>query len=103
MSPPCKGRNLPIEKHDDEGTDVGTCGNIMKPGNGIRRSLYPETKPQRWEKLLTNECTKKGATLAAAITDKPKTGSESWPSRTLGFGERTLSSLETCTPILLEH
>ena len=77
MSPPCKGRNLPIEKHDDEGTDVGTCGNIMKPGNGIRRSLYPETKPQRWEKLLTNEYTEKDVTPAALITDRLRIGSES--------------------------
>jgi hypothetical protein len=34
-------------------------------------------KPQKWEKLLTNECTKKGVTLTAAIADKLKTGNKS--------------------------
>jgi hypothetical protein len=57
----------------------------------------------KWEKLPTNECTKKGVTPTAAIADRLKIGSESQPSKTLGFGERTLSSPETCTPILLEH
>jgi hypothetical protein len=49
----------------------------MKPRNGIQHSPYPEMKPQKWEKLPTNECTKKGVTLAATITDKLKAGSES--------------------------
>jgi hypothetical protein len=77
MSLPWKGRNLPSMKHGDGGTNAGTCGDIMKPGNGVRHSPYPETKPQKWEKLPTNEYTEKGATLAAAITDKLKTESES--------------------------
>jgi hypothetical protein len=77
MSLPCKESNLPSVKHDGGGIDVGTCSDIMKLGNRIRRSPYPETKPQRWEKLPTNECTKKGVTLAALIADKLKTGSES--------------------------
>jgi hypothetical protein len=64
-------------KHGDEGTDVGTCGNIMKLGNRIRCSRYPEAKPQRWEELPMNECTEKSVTLTAAITDRLKTGSES--------------------------
>jgi hypothetical protein len=79
------------------------CGDIMKPGNGIQHSPYPKTKPRRWEKLPMNECTEKGETPAAALTNKLKIGSESYPSRTPGFGERTLSSLRTYTPILLEH
>jgi hypothetical protein len=49
----------------------------MKPGNGIRRSPCPETKPRRWEKLPTNECTEKGVTHAAVITNRLKIGSES--------------------------
>jgi hypothetical protein len=100
---PCKGRSLPSAKHDDGGTNAGTCGDIMKSGNGIRRGPYPETKPQRWEKLPMSECTKKGVTLAAAIADKLNTESESWASRMSGCGEKTLSSLETCTPILLKQ
>jgi hypothetical protein len=77
MSLPCKGRNLPSVMPDDREIDVGTCGDIMKPGNGIRRSLCPGTKPRRWEKLLTNECTEKGVTPAAVIADRLKIGSES--------------------------
>jgi hypothetical protein len=34
-------------------------------------------KPRRWEKLPTNECTEKGVSLAVAITDRIKIGSES--------------------------
>jgi hypothetical protein len=77
MSLPYKGRNLPSVKLGDGEIDAGTCGYIMMPGNGIRRSPYPGMKPQKWEKLLTNECTKKGVTPAAAIVDKLKIESES--------------------------
>jgi hypothetical protein len=35
MSLPCKGKNLPSVKHDDGGTDAGTCSDITKLGNGI--------------------------------------------------------------------
>jgi hypothetical protein len=90
-------------KHGDRGTDTRTCSDIMKPGNGIRHSPYPETRPQKWEKLPTNECTEKGVTLATAIADKLKTGSESYPSRTPGYSEKTLSLPETCTPILFKQ
>jgi hypothetical protein len=45
MSLPCKGKNLPSVKHDDGGKDAGTCGVIMRLGNGIRHSPYPGTKP----------------------------------------------------------
>jgi hypothetical protein len=57
---------------DDGETDAGTCGDIMKPGNGIRRSLCPETKPRKWEKLPMNKCTEKGVTPIAAIADRLK-------------------------------
>jgi hypothetical protein len=77
MSLPCKGRNLPNVMPDDGEIDAGTCSDILKPGNGIRRSPCPGTKPQRWEKLLTNECTDKGVTPTAAIADRLKIGSES--------------------------
>jgi hypothetical protein len=43
----CKGKNLPNVRHDDGGTDVETCGDITRLGNGIRRSLYPGTKLQK--------------------------------------------------------
>jgi hypothetical protein len=36
--PTMQGRSLPSVKHDDGGTDAGTCGDIMKPRNRIRRS-----------------------------------------------------------------
>jgi hypothetical protein len=77
MSLPCKGRNLPNVMPGDGETDTGTCGDIMKLGNGVQRSSCPETKPRKWEKLPTNECIEKGVTLAAAIADKPKIGSKS--------------------------
>jgi hypothetical protein len=77
MSLPCKGRSLPSAKRGDRGTDAEMYGDIMKSGNGIRHILYPETKPQRWDKLPMSECTEKGVTLAAAIADKLRTESES--------------------------
>jgi hypothetical protein len=45
MSLPCKGKNLRSVKHDDRGTEVGTCGSITRLGNGIRHSPYLGTKP----------------------------------------------------------
>jgi hypothetical protein len=44
---PCKGKNLPSVKHDDGGTNARKCGDITKLGNGIRRSPYNGTKPQK--------------------------------------------------------
>jgi hypothetical protein len=61
----------------DEETDAGTCGDIMKPGNGIRCSPCPETKPRKWGKLPTNEYTEKGVTPVVAIADELKIESES--------------------------
>jgi hypothetical protein len=101
MSQPCKGRNLPSVRHDDGGTDARTCGDITRLGNGIRRSLYPRMKPQKWEKLLTSEHSEKGGTLDAVIVDKLRTENGSKPSKVQGCTKRTLSLLRTCTPILL--
>ena len=42
----------------------------MRLGNGIRRSSYPGTKLQKWEKLPTSEYTEKDGILAAVIADK---------------------------------
>jgi hypothetical protein len=61
----------------DKETDAEMCGDIMKPGNGIWRSPCLGTKPQKWEKLLTNEYTEKDVTPAALITDRLRIGSES--------------------------
>ena len=61
----------------DEETDVGTCGDIMKPGNRIQCSPCPRTKPWKWEKLSTNEYTGKDVTPAAVIAVRLKIGSES--------------------------
>jgi hypothetical protein len=77
MSLPCKGRNLPSVMPDDEETDAGTCGDIMKPGNRIRRNPCPGMKPRKWEKLPMNEYTEKDVTPAAVIADRLKIGSES--------------------------
>jgi hypothetical protein len=39
-SQPCKGKNLPSEKLDDEGTDAGIFGDITKLGSETQRSPY---------------------------------------------------------------
>jgi hypothetical protein len=52
--PTMQGRNLPSVMPSDGETDARMCGDIMKPGNGIRRIPCPETKPQKWEKRPTN-------------------------------------------------
>jgi hypothetical protein len=54
-SQPCLGKNLLSEKLADGGTDAGMFGDIMKPENETRRSLYLEMRSQKWEKLLMNE------------------------------------------------
>jgi hypothetical protein len=61
----------------DEETDAEMCDDIMKPGNGIRHSPCPGTKPRKWGQLPTNEYTKKDVTPTAAIADRLRIGSES--------------------------
>jgi hypothetical protein len=34
-------------RRDDEGIDAGMCSDIMRPGNGTRRSPCPGTKLQK--------------------------------------------------------
>jgi hypothetical protein len=51
MNQLCLGKNHLSRKLADEETDAVTLGDIMKPENEIRRSLYRETRSQRWEKL----------------------------------------------------
>jgi hypothetical protein len=46
------------------------CGDIMKPGNRIRRNPCPRTKPRKWGKLPTNEYTEKDTTPTIAIIDR---------------------------------
>jgi hypothetical protein len=48
----------------------------MKPGNGVRHSPCPGTKPRKWGKLPTNEYTEKNVTSAATIADRLRIGSE---------------------------
>jgi hypothetical protein len=91
MNRPCLGKNLLSGKLADGGTDAVTPGNIMKPENKIRRSLYHEMRSWRWEKLQMNESLGKGETLADVIVGKLK----SKPSRRQDSVERTLSSDET--------
>jgi hypothetical protein len=88
---PCLGKNLLNEKLADEGTDTVMLGDIMKPENETRHSLYHEMRSQRWEKLLMNESLGKGGTPADEIIGKLK----SKPSRRRDNAERTLSSDET--------
>ena len=66
-------------------------GDIMKPENETRRSLYLEMRSQRWEKLLVNETFGKGGIPANVIVGRLK----SKPSRMRDNAERTISSDET--------
>jgi hypothetical protein len=66
-------------------------GDIMKPENETRRSLYHEMRSRRWEKLLMNESSGKGGIPANVIVGKLN----SKPSRRRDNTERTLSSNET--------
>jgi hypothetical protein len=91
MSQPCLGKNLLSEKLADGGTNTGIFSDITKLGNGTRRSLCPEMKSWRWEKLLMNESSEKGGTLADVIAGRLK----SKLNRIQGYTERTLSSRET--------
>jgi hypothetical protein len=85
------GKNLLSEKLTDEGTDAGMLGDIMKPENENRRSLYHEMRSWRWEKLLMNESSRKGGIPADVIVGKHK----SKLSRKRDNAERTISSDET--------
>jgi hypothetical protein len=87
-------KNLLSEKLADEGTDVVMSGDIMKPENGIWRSLYHETRSRRWEKLQMNESSGRGGIPADVIVGKLK----SRPSRRRDNVERTLFSDKTWTP-----
>jgi hypothetical protein len=90
-SQPCLGKNLLSEKLADGGTDAEIFSDITKLGNGTQCSLYPEMKSRRWEKLLMNESSEKGGTLADVIAGRLK----SKLNRMRGYAERTLSSRET--------
>jgi hypothetical protein len=76
-------------------------GDITRLGSRTRRSSYPMTKFQKWEKLRTSEYTEKGKILVAVIVDRLRTERGSNPSKAQGCTERTLSSLGTCTPTSL--
>jgi hypothetical protein len=66
-------------------------GDIMKPENETRRSLYHKMRSRRWEKLQMNESSWKEGTTADVIVGKLK----SKPSRRRDSVERTVSSDET--------
>jgi hypothetical protein len=51
MNQLCLGKNLLSGKLVDEGTNAVMPDDIMKPENGIRRSLCREMRSRRWEKL----------------------------------------------------
>jgi hypothetical protein len=70
-------------------------GDIMKLGSGTQRSLCPEMKFKKWEKLPMSECTEKGGILTGVIADKLRIESESKPSRAQGCAERIPSLLKT--------
>jgi hypothetical protein len=91
MNQLCLGKNHLSGKLVDEGTDAVTPGDIMKPENETRRSLYHEMRSQRWEKLQMNESSGKGGTPTDVIVDKLKSRS----GRRRDNVERTLSSDET--------
>jgi hypothetical protein len=77
MGLPCKEKNLPSMMPGDGETDAGMCGDIMKPRNGVRRCPCPRTKPQKWEKLSTDEYTEKDVSPTTMIAGRLKIGSES--------------------------
>jgi hypothetical protein len=56
-------KNLFIGNLADGGTDAEIFGDITRPENGIRRSLYHETRSQKWEKLWKNGSLEKAGTL----------------------------------------
>jgi hypothetical protein len=56
-------KNLFIESLADGGTDAEIFGDITRPENGIRHSLYRETRSQKWEKLRKNRSSGKEGTL----------------------------------------
>jgi hypothetical protein len=85
MSRPCKGKNLPSEKHNDEGTCTGIFGDIMRPGSGTLRSPYLGMKFQKSEKPPMSEYTEKGGILANVIANKLRTEIENKPSRAQGY------------------
>jgi hypothetical protein len=88
---PRLGKNLLSGKLADEGTDAVMLDNIMKSENETRRSLYNETRSQRWEKLQMNESSGRGGIPADVIIGKLK----SRPSRRRENVEKTLFSDET--------
>jgi hypothetical protein len=95
MSQPCRGKNLPSERLDDEGTDAGIFDDITKLGSGTQRSPYLEMMFRKWERPPTSAYTEKSGTLADVIADKLRTETENKPSRAQGYAERIPSSLET--------
>ena len=90
MNQLCLGKNHLSGKLVNEGTDVVTPVDIMKPENETHRSLCHEMRSQRWEKLQMNESSGKGGTPADVIVGKLK----SRPSRRRDNIDKTLSSDE---------
>jgi hypothetical protein len=91
MNQLCLGKNHLSGKLVNEGTDVVTPVDIMKPENETHRSLCHEMRSQRWEKLQMNESSRKGGIPADVIVGKLK----SRPRRRRDNVERTLSLDET--------
>jgi hypothetical protein len=56
-------KNLFIGSFAGGGTDTEIFGGITRPENGIWRSLYRETRSQKWEKLRKNGSSEKEGTL----------------------------------------
>jgi hypothetical protein len=54
------------------GTDAEIFGDIMKPENRIRRSLYHDTRSQKWEKLQKNGSLEKEGSLDDVTVDRHK-------------------------------
>jgi hypothetical protein len=73
--PTVLGKNLPSAMLGDGETDVETCGDIMKPKNGIRHNPSLRTKPRRWGKPMMKEHIENDASLAAATAVKLRNAS----------------------------
>ena len=72
MNQPRREKNLFNGNLVDKGTDAEIFGDITRPENGIRRSLYHEMRSRKWEKLRKNGSLEKEGTLDDVTVDKLK-------------------------------
>jgi hypothetical protein len=67
-----QGKNLFIGSLAGGGTDAEISGNITRPENGIRHSLYRETRPRKREKLRKKGSSGREGTLDDMTVGTPR-------------------------------